>query len=227
MLQDLEKERKKETRLANFLLASLRHRGVEWPQLRRTALTRADAGVCAFLGTVVQGYDSKAELKILKDKARRAQWETEVRRREEVDALELANDHLSRGEIHPVGEIGDRMKQVNLNAVMNSTRQTITDPLDHPDILDLLKRPNAAGKTSLTTGEHSSKIHDAAGPSCSTAMETGEQGQDGVNKPSKAKKKREGRKRAKARAKEAAADTGALVDNHEDDDGDGSGPLDT
>lgn len=65
------------------------HGGIRWPQIPRTERTQADAGVCAFLGTMDQGFNAETELETFEDNARVTQWWIEPRGRDAMDWSEL------------------------------------------------------------------------------------------------------------------------------------------
>ncbi|CAD6584309.1 MAG: hypothetical protein ASARMPREDX12_001617 [Alectoria sarmentosa] len=312
--RDLEKEKNRETLLANFFLATLKHRGTRWPRMPHIAQTQADADVCAFLGTVDQGFDARTELEILEDSTRITQWRAELRRRDAIRAQEIANNPIPGVNTHPIGAVGGRFRQEIANDPTKSTMQAFTDAADSimiPGSMEFIMGRNSAGTASTpsTTGQTNHATADdnpttddmvvymadtlgniniatgpssniraetsddlnngasssssnatvtpeitnvapgvssnapadtlditniAAGPSSSTATDTGTgdralpvaEGQDEGGKVSKAKKKREGRKRAKAaRAQGAAEKAGTPVGDDDDDDEDDGGEI--
>ena len=114
---------------------------------------KADAGVCACLGIVDQGFDTERELEILKDTARELQWANEYNRRtESTGSRDIANDPVSGVNSHP-------------------TAIYTADPLGDTDV--------AAGETNPGTENHVVYVVDTLGnvttatkPSSSVAADT-------------------------------------------------------
>ena len=255
----------RETLTGNFFLASLKHRGLRWPQLPRTERVQTDAGICAFLGTMMEGFNAQMELNILEDNTRINQWKAELSRRDAIRAQEIANDPIPGVNTHPIGSIGARFRQEIANDPTKSTMQALTDAADgimFPGALEFVMgrspgTPNttgeeipAMGKTNSTTTNTAVYTADMLGsitvssgeknPAIDPAVVyiadalgninrvTASSSGNAVDTPgstmSKVKKKREGRKRAKAaQANKAAVTAGDSVGN-DDDDGDGGVP---
>ena len=218
---------------------------MRWPPTVCGEGLRADASVCACLGTVDQEFDAKTELETLEDKARKIQWINEHKRRtESTGAHDIAEDpvpgvnsystaihtadllgniDVAAGETNPGTENHVVYIVDTLGNVTTATRPSSSVAVDSPKILD-----NAAASLSKPSND----TQNAAGPSSSTVTKTGAkihstpgtEGQDEVGKMSKAKKKRESKKRAKARAKEAAANAEDTVGNNDNDDNHGDVP---
>lgn len=122
------------------------------------AQTQADADVCAFLGSVDQGFDARTELEILEDSTRITQWQAELTRRDAIRAQEIANDPIPGVNTHPVGAVGGRFRREIANDPTKSTMQAFTDAADSimiPGSMEFAMGRNSAGTASTpsTTGQ--------------------------------------------------------------------------
>ncbi|KAF6235378.1 hypothetical protein HO173_006574 [Letharia columbiana] len=172
--RNLEQEKERETLLADFFLASLRNRGIRWPQMPRTEKTQADADVCAFLGTVDQGFNPQMELEILEDSTRITQWQAELRERDAIRAQEIANDPIPGVNTHPIGLVGARFRQEVGRDPTISTRQALTNAAHGimiPDAVDFAmggsstnttSTPSATREATRATGENAPTTDYAA-----------------------------------------------------------------
>ena len=137
-------EKIKQSLIAGFLLASLEHRNIRWPELPCTERTRADAGVCAFLGMVDPSFNTETKVEILADSTRLIQWQDEMKRINAILDQQMGNGPVNT---HPIGSMG---------APSNPTIST-TQPLTNaagimvPGAADLAQGTNLTGKTPDTT----------------------------------------------------------------------------
>ena len=77
---------------------------------------------------------------------------------------------------------------------------------------------NNADNAAISSCRTPDSTNNLTGLSSSTATDTDANDKSGLGQMSKAKKKREGRKRAKVQAKESAEKTGDFIGSHDDDD---------
>ena len=200
---------------------------------------QADAGVCACLGIVDQGFDAKTELEILRNKAQELQWAYEYNRiNESTGSRDIAMDPVPGVNSHPTAiYTADPLGNTDVAAgETNPGTQNhvvyIVDTLGNvttatgPSSSVAANTPKSVDNAAASLSQPSNDTLDAAGPSSSSVTKIGvktqntpeTEGQDEVGQMSKNKKKRESKKRAKARAKEAAAnvedtDTPKIQDN--------------
>ena len=66
-----------------------------------TERRQADTCVCAFLGTIDQGFDARMELEVLKDSAHIIGWQAELSRRGAIRTQEIAIDPIPGVNTHP------------------------------------------------------------------------------------------------------------------------------
>ena len=126
--------------------------------MSHTERTQADAGVCAFLGTVDEGFEAGKELGILEDSTRIAQWQAELRRRDAIQAQESADDPIPGVNTHPIGLVGARIRQQFTNDPTVYTRQAIRNAahgIMSPETVNFAMRSSFTGtaSTPTTTGE--------------------------------------------------------------------------
>lgn len=139
----------------------------------RTERTQADAGVCAFLGTVDQDFNAAMELEVLEDNTRITQWQAELRRRDARRAQEIANDPIPGVNTHPIGLVGARFRQVVANNPTISTKQALNDAADGvmiPGSLDFVMGGNSTGTTGTPSATR--EATRAAGENAPTTDDT-------------------------------------------------------
>ena len=152
---------------------SLKHRGIDWPLMPFFERTQVDAYVCAFLGTRDRGFNARMELDTLEDKTRITQWQTELRRRDAINAQEIANDPIPGVNTHPIGLIGARMRQEIVNNPTISTIQAAANAAHGimiPDAVDFLKA--SISKNAAATPSTTSAATSATGANAPTTDDT-------------------------------------------------------
>ena len=195
---------------------------------------RIDANVCACLGIVDAGFDSKKEQEILGDRARAAQWcKAFGIRNESAGDLDIAKHlvigkHSSAAAIYTADLLGNT--DVAAGETNSGTENHVTYIVDMQGKIIIATRPSSSvaadtpkiqDNAAASLSEPSNDTPNAAGTSSGTLMETGvesrntaeTEGRDEVGTMSKTQKKRERRKQAKADAKEAAANEEAIFDS--------------
>ena len=177
---------------------------------------QADAGVCAFLGSLDHCINAKTELEGLEDRFRVT---TQSDTGETTHATGKCKATPNSTAVYTPDMRGDiNITAGKSEATTKNSIAYVADTLGNINItvaVDPADDPNNAAVSSSSTPDNT---NNAAGLSSSTAMDTSANDQDSCGQMSKAKKKRVGRKRAKVQAKEAAANTGDFVGSDDDDD---------
>lgn len=224
--QEAKEDRDRQYVRALFLIATLAHRGFNWPGMPFTSKwSEIDSEVCAFLRSQDRRFAAEKQLKVLEMQEDFEKWHLEHARRAAEEAFDIAENHAEDDSLTPDLRPTASVSFTIQGRISGDVKEDqLPDPLD---VTDLIPPPRLHSKVIPT--DALSTISEGTGEEDSESEELPKTISERLNrvlnieetpkieKKSKTKIRNAQRRKAKARAKEASK-TSSLTDD------DGNGP---